>query len=181
VTGIAKAIGLVATAIGVVTGLGTIVGTLVSDKTVGVVARTAIGCAGMAAWAAFALACVVVALLPPQRLRRFLAGSKSPLFRRPIVARPTYLALALGVVPLAQDEGLDPTSGFWLASGAFILGVALVTWATVAREQRRGEVRECPDCAETVKAKARVCRYCGYRFAPPPPVTDPLADYVDSA
>jgi predicted amidophosphoribosyltransferase len=26
----------------------------------------------------------------------------------------------------------------------------------------------CPDCAEAVKAKARVCRYCGFRFAPPP-------------
>jgi hypothetical protein len=26
--------------------------------------------------------------------------------------------------------------------------------------------RLCPDCAESVKAAARVCRYCGYRFAP---------------
>jgi hypothetical protein len=24
------------------------------------------------------------------------------------------------------------------------------------------------DCAESVKANARVCRYCGFRFAPPP-------------
>jgi uncharacterized protein UPF0547 len=26
------------------------------------------------------------------------------------------------------------------------------------------ETKTCPDCAEVVKAEARVCRFCGYRF-----------------
>jgi hypothetical protein len=26
--------------------------------------------------------------------------------------------------------------------------------------------KKCPDCAETVLADARVCKHCGYRFAP---------------
>jgi hypothetical protein len=28
--------------------------------------------------------------------------------------------------------------------------------------------KRCPDCAEFVRAEARVCKHCGYRFAPAP-------------
>ena len=31
-----------------------------------------------------------------------------------------------------------------------------------------GPTRECPDCAETVLAAARVCKHCGYRFEEAP-------------
>ncbi|MEY8013784.1 zinc ribbon domain-containing protein [Mycobacterium servetii] len=30
------------------------------------------------------------------------------------------------------------------------------------------KTKKCPDCAETVLADARVCKHCGYRFAPAP-------------
>jgi hypothetical protein len=39
-------------------------------------------------------------------------------------------------------------------------------WSRLPGRLRRApvETKVCPDCAEEVKADARVCRFCGYRF-----------------
>lgn len=39
-------------------------------------------------------------------------------------------------------------------------------------EVAQGSQKPCPDCAETVKRDARVCRHCGYRWAPTPDERD---------
>lgn len=61
--------------------------------------------------------------------------------------------------------------------GWFILGVLLGPFGLLfallvegAQEEGPPEAdsaaeKQCPDCAEIVKAEARVCRFCGYRFA----------------
>jgi uncharacterized protein UPF0547 len=37
----------------------------------------------------------------------------------------------------------------------------------LARQPRDVAMKVCPDCAESVQPAARICRYCGYEFAPP--------------
>ncbi len=41
-------------------------------------------------------------------------------------------------------------------------------WSLSSMFTRRSRrTRRCPDCAEDIAAEAKVCRFCGYRFAEP--------------
>ena len=47
----------------------------------------------------------------------------------------------------------------------WVVALAMAMRSRPALEESRA--KKCPDCAETVLANARVCKHCGYRFAPP--------------
>jgi hypothetical protein len=50
---------------------------------------------------------------------------------------------------------------------ALILVLALPSRGKVLADKDRqyGRVKDCPECAETVKSAARTCRFCGHKFA----------------
>lgn len=57
------------------------------------------------------------------------------------------------------DLALGPTVVFAL------IGIGL--WNRAREESNAPDQRTCPDCAEEILPEARVCKHCGYRFAPP--------------
>lgn len=69
-------------------------------------------------------------------------------------------AAILGLIPavIAWRKG-HPFILWWLY-GTFMLVMAL-PHALLARDATR---KACPECAETVRIDAKLCRHCGHRF-----------------
>lgn len=49
--------------------------------------------------------------------------------------------------------------------GGFFLGVLLGPIGWIIAYMAKAGTRTCPDCAERVIDKAKVCKHCGHRFA----------------
>jgi Uncharacterised protein family UPF0547 len=124
----------------------------------------------IAAIAIAALISVYRTANPPTITCRFFCLS-SPVFH------PSQLTA--GTLPYLSDIGLGVALvGIWLLRPPLVLPVAVANGigrkpasssasslgsaAPAASEQ--SETKICPDCAETVKSAARVCKHCGFRF-----------------
>jgi hypothetical protein len=86
---------------------------------------------------------------------------------------PTQVESLQGQMAMLQAH---LTSLLWITtilSFAFALACAYVAgrrghnvfrWATLGAMLAKVATKICPDCAESVKAEAAKCRFCGYRF-----------------
>lgn len=64
---------------------------------------------------------------------------------------------AVAAAMLAKRKGYSPALWFALCFVFPLFGIRLLALAPLHE-------RTCPRCAETVKAAAKVCRYCNYEF-----------------
>jgi hypothetical protein len=63
---------------------------------------------------------------------------------------------------LAGQKGRNGTA--WFILGFFFALIALIVLGFSPSADATGDTTTCPRCAETIKAAAVVCRFCGYEF-----------------
>lgn len=84
---------------------------------------------------------------------------------------------------LAERKGYS--YGVWFASGFFLGIFGLIAAAGLPTkpvpQSAAGPMKKCPDCAETIRTEALVCRFCGYKFSKDQIIADLIENLQDKS
>jgi len=68
-----------------------------------------------------------------------------------------WLIFGLVAAAIASSKGRSGCG--WFIMGGLLGPFALVV-ALLPEKEKTGATKKCPDCAEVIKADARICKYC---------------------
>lgn len=88
-----------------------------------------------------------------------------------LIVLAVYAGLIILGVRLAKSKKRSP-HWMWFAVHPMGLLIVLIVMACLQ------PLKECPQCAQTMKAQARLCAFCGYRFTGSDPQSLPAAEYT---
>ena len=72
-----------------------------------------------------------------------------------------WLIFGITSAVIANSKGRSGCG--WFALGILFGPFGLIV-AFLPDTEKAGTTKKCPDCAEIIKAEARVCKHCGRRF-----------------
>lgn len=94
-------------------------------------------------------------------------------------------AFICGILSSNLAEHKGHSSGAWFASGFFLGIFGLIAAAGLPRNQdtqsATGLMKKCPDCAETIRKEASVCKFCARKFSKEQIVSELIENLQDKS